>query len=65
MLSKAALLKEIETLPDDCIDEVYKYILHLRNEKMEIKCDEITLASEHSLSKEWLLPDEDAVWANL
>jgi DNA-damage-inducible protein J len=27
--------------------------------------DEITLASEKSLAKEWLLPEEDEAWANL
>jgi DNA-damage-inducible protein J len=27
--------------------------------------DDITLASEKSLAKEWLLPEEDEAWANL
>ncbi|MDR1872766.1 MAG: type II toxin-antitoxin system RelB/DinJ family antitoxin [Deltaproteobacteria bacterium] len=31
----------------------------------QLKPDEITLASENALAKEWLLPDEDEAWANL
>jgi antitoxin component of RelBE/YafQ-DinJ toxin-antitoxin module len=27
--------------------------------------DDITLASEKTLAKEWLLPEEDEAWANL
>jgi len=29
------------------------------------KPDNITLASEHALAKEWLSPEEDSAWANL
>ena len=29
------------------------------------KSDNITLASEHALAKEWLSPEEDSAWANL
>jgi addiction module RelB/DinJ family antitoxin len=29
------------------------------------KPSNITLASEHSLAKEWLSPEEDSTWANL
>ncbi|MCL1882341.1 MAG: type II toxin-antitoxin system RelB/DinJ family antitoxin [Defluviitaleaceae bacterium] len=29
------------------------------------KSDNITLASEHTLAKEWLSPEEDSAWANL
>jgi len=29
------------------------------------KPDNITLASEHALAKEWLTPEEDSAWANL
>ena len=29
------------------------------------KSDNITLASEHALAKEWLSPEEDSAWSNL
>ncbi|MCL1862112.1 MAG: type II toxin-antitoxin system RelB/DinJ family antitoxin [Defluviitaleaceae bacterium] len=29
------------------------------------KSDNITLASEHALAREWLSPEEDSAWANL
>jgi len=29
------------------------------------KPNNITLASEHTLAKEWLSPEEDSAWANL
>jgi len=29
------------------------------------KSDNITLASEHALAKEWLSSEEDSAWANL
>ena len=65
MTSKQDLINEIETLPFNLIDEVYKYISLLKQSKEQIKLNDITLASEKSLSKDWLLPEEDAAWENL
>jgi hypothetical protein len=63
MSSKQILIKEIESLPLNVIDEVYQYVSFL---KFKTKLPEdITLASEKSLAKDWLLPEEDAAWANL
>jgi len=63
MTDKKALLSEIETLPPQAIDEIYSFIGYLKI-KMGINND-ITLASESALAKDWLLPEEDSAWANL
>ena len=65
MTSRQDLIKEVETLPFDFIDEAYHYISFLKQLKKHIKIDDITLASEQSLAKEWLLPEEDEAWADL
>ena len=65
MTSKQDLMKEIETLPFNLIDEVYHYISILKQAKEQVKINDITLASEKSLAKEWLSPEEDAAWGNL
>ena len=63
MTDKKVLFNEIETLPPQAIDEIYTFIGYLKV-KMGINND-ITLASEPALAKDWLLPEEDAAWANL
>ena len=63
MTDKNLLYNEIETLPPQAIDEIYTFIGYLKV-KMSITND-ITLASEFSLAKDWLLPEEDIAWANL
>ena len=66
MTDKQVLIREIETLPPQIIAEVFDYVsfLKLRNIQDRRMAD-ITLASEKSLAKEWLLPEEDSTWANL
>ena len=59
------LIKEIETLPPSVIDEVYDFVLYLKHKAIRLKVEDITLASEYVLSKDWLLPEEDAAWENL
>ncbi|MCL2081301.1 MAG: DUF2281 domain-containing protein [Oscillospiraceae bacterium] len=63
MSGKQFLIREIESLPPNIIDEVCRYISFLKF-KTALP-DDITLASEQSLAKDWLLPEEDAAWANL
>ena len=65
MTNKQVLIKEIEMLPSDFIDEVYRYISFLKLLIERMDPDEITLASERALAKDWLLPEEDKAWANL
>ena len=65
MTNRQVLLREIETLPPHIIDEVYDYVDYLKVKKNQNRINDITLASESSLAKDWLLPEEDAAWANL
>ena len=65
MSDKQVLIKEIDTLPAAFIEEVYHYVSFLKQFKAHVKPNEITLASEQSLAKDWLLPEEDAAWADL
>ena len=62
MTDKKTLIKEIEALPPDIIDEVYTFVIYL---KKRVNNDDITKASESSLAKDWLLPEEDLAWASL
>ena len=63
MTDKNTLIKEIEKLPPHIINEVYMFVVYLKT-KMT-KNDDITLASESALAKDWLLPEEDEAWASL
>ena len=66
MTDKQILIREIETLPPHIVEEIYDYLSFLKIKKMQReKMADITLASEKSLAKDWLLPEEDYVWANL
>lgn len=63
MSNKLALIEEIENLPQNIIDEVYHYVTYLK--QFKLGPDDIMLASEQSLAKDWLLPEEDTAWENL
>ena len=63
MTSKKTLIEEIETLPAHFVDEVYTFVGYLKM-KMNTNND-ITLASEDALARQWLSPEEDAAWADL
>ncbi|MCL2078328.1 MAG: DUF2281 domain-containing protein [Oscillospiraceae bacterium] len=63
MPSKQALFNEIETLPKNIIDEVFQYVLFLKQKSATVS--DITFASERSLAKDWQKPEEDEAWANL
>ena len=65
MPSREILIKEIETLPFDFVDEVYHYVSFLKKIRKQAELNEITLASEQSLAKDWLSAEEDIAWGNL
>ncbi|MDR1736622.1 MAG: DUF2281 domain-containing protein [Oscillospiraceae bacterium] len=65
MTSKQALLIELEHLPSNIVDEVYRYATFLKATQSQNPLGDTALASEKALAKDWLLPEEDAVWANL
>ncbi len=68
MINKEILAKKIEKLPLDLLEEVANYIdyIEFREAKEnQLAVQNITLASEKSLSKDWLKPEEDEAWEHL
>ena len=64
MYNKQALVNEIELLPQNLVDEIFHYVMFLKQIKSN-KASDLTLASEHAFAKEWLLPEEDEAWKDL
>lgn len=64
MADKKMLYELIDKLPEFEVVEVIDFIGYL-NMKRNKKVQDITLASEEALAKEWLKPEEDEAWANL
>ena len=68
MINREILAKKIEKLPLDLLEEVANYIdyIEFREAKEnQLGIQNITLASEKSLSKDWLKPEEDEAWEHL
>jgi hypothetical protein len=68
LINKEILAKKIEKLPLDLLEEVANYIdyIEFREAKEnQLGIQNITLASEKSLSKDWLKPEEDQAWEHL
>jgi len=61
---KDLLVKEIDQVPERLLDEVLDFVQFLKAEIINKKSD-ITIASESSLEKDWLGPEEDEAWQNL
>jgi hypothetical protein len=64
MTKKELLIKEIEGVPEPLLDEVLDFVYFLKSKKINEKI-EIVIASESSLKKDWLRPEEDEAWQNL
>ncbi len=65
MATREMLLEELNNLPQTLIEEIYHYVNFLKHCKSIQVAKEIALASEKSLAKDWLLPEEDEAWADL
>jgi hypothetical protein len=64
MTDKNILLREIEALPPDMIEDIQEYVSYLKTKRRK-PADSLAPASERALARDWLLPAEDAAWANL
>jgi hypothetical protein len=64
MLERKQLIREMESLPQEYLQEIADFIgyLKLKNSKT---IPETMLFSEKSLAKDWGTPEEDEAWANL
>ena len=64
MSKKEILISEIEQVPESYLDEVLDFVHFLKSKILREKID-IAIASESSLRKDWLLPEEDEAWQGL
>ncbi|HBR18099.1 MAG TPA: DUF2281 domain-containing protein [Deltaproteobacteria bacterium] len=64
MSKKELLIHEIEQVPDFLLDEVLDFVHFLKTKAITEKLD-TAIASESSLKKDWLKPEEDKAWQNL
>ena len=64
MNKKELLINEIENVPESLVDELLNFIKFLKTKKITEGID-TAIASESSLKKDWLRPEEDEAWQNL
>ncbi len=64
MFSKELILDEMEQMPEPLLEEVLDFIRFLKTKVLKKKLG-TALASESSLSKDWLTPEEDEAWRDL
>ena len=64
MSKKEILIQEIEKVPEPYLDEVLDFVHFLKSKIAKEKLD-TAIASESSLKKDWLLPQEDEAWQSL
>ena len=64
MATKSALLQEVETVPDQLVDEVCDFIRFVKARAIR-EGIYTAIASESSLKKDWLCAEEDEAWADL
>jgi len=63
MITKELILNEIEKIPEPLLKEVLDFIRFLKTKSVEGV--ETAIASESSLRKDWLRPEEDEAWTDL
>jgi len=61
---KAILIQEIEQVPELYLDEVLDFVQFLKSKIVKEKLATV-IASESSLRKDWLLPEEEEAWQSL
>lgn len=64
MNNKEQLLKEIEEVSEDKIQEIIKFVRFLKAQEREEELG-IMLVSEPSLATDWNKPEEDEAWSDL
>jgi hypothetical protein len=64
MGKKDLIIHEIEQVPEPFLDEVLDFVRFIKT-KISTDLHDITTASESSLNKDWLRPEEDEAWQNL
>jgi len=61
---KELIVKKIEKLPEQYLTEILDFIRFLETKALEERMG-TAIASETSLKKDWLRPEEDEAWQDL
>ena len=61
MMNREKLLNELQNLPQNEIQEVYDFVLSLKQKEK----NSALFLSESSLKKDWLSHEEDEAWKDL
>jgi hypothetical protein len=64
MSKKEILINELDQVPESYLDEVLDFV-HFIKSKIRRESIDTAIASESSLRKDWLLPEEDEAWRGL
>jgi hypothetical protein len=64
MSKKEILISELDQVPESYLDEVLDFV-HFLKSKIRRESIDTAIASESSLRKDWLLPEEDKAWQGL
>lgn len=63
-ITKNIIIDELRDIPDEFASEILDFIKFLKIQKKSEKI-QTHLASEASLAKDWLKPEEDEAWKDL
>ncbi|MCK4353602.1 DUF2281 domain-containing protein [candidate division WOR-3 bacterium] len=64
MTTKELVLKEIEKIPEPFLTEIWDFMRFLEAKILK-QSMATAIASESSLKKDWLRPEEDEAWKDL
>jgi hypothetical protein len=64
MNKKELLISELAKVPEPFLDEILDFVHFLKTKVIKEKLD-TAIASELSLKKDWLRPEEDEAWQSL
>ena len=64
MGNKELLMREIKDIPESFLEEELDFV-HFLKEKIRKEKLDTAIASESSLQKDWLSPEEDEAWKDL
>lgn len=64
MQEKEAIIREIDELPTDLLQEVLDFVRFLKSQAMK-KQLETAILSEPVLGRDWLRPEEEETWKDL
>ena len=65
MLARDKIQEEIAAMPEELLEEVMDFIGYLKVTKLNERFDNLVLASEGVLSKDWMTEVEDEAWMSL